>query len=77
MNTVQIEMTIYVLQGVFGSYCLPTEPILLVCNIDSHHRPGEQWIYINVDVEITLFSFDTDTFKTLPDEHHRAWMFNK
>jgi hypothetical protein len=51
MYTEQIEMSIYGFQGVFSSDRLPSELRLLVCNTDPHHRPGEHWICINVDVQ--------------------------
>jgi hypothetical protein len=86
MNTAEIEeflKTSEGFQGVFSSDRLPEEPKLLVCNTDPHHRPGEHWICINVDVQGRGEYFDSlgqppsETFKHYLNEHCRSWTFNK
>jgi hypothetical protein len=75
MNTAQIEeflKSTHGFQGVFSSDRLPPEPRLLICNTDPHHRPGEHWICISVDVQghgEYFDSFDAETSKHYLDEH--------
>ena len=63
---------------------LPTKrPLLLVCNTDPHHRPGEHWIAMFLGDDGSGEYFDSfgrpplPIFRKFLDRNCSSWTFNK
>ena len=75
------------LLGIFPADKLPrllpnSRPLLLVCNTDPHHKPGQHWITIYLDTQKGGEFFDSfgrspsPVFRDFMDKHCIRWTYN-